>query len=180
MRYAIIVAYDRNRTIGVDNRLPWHLPEDMKHFRRVTKGKPIVMGRKTFESIGHPLPDRANIVVSRDPKFDPGSPDVRVCSSVAEALDYAKEVAYQLNVEEVMVIGGAQVFEETLQHAEHLYITKIDAEYPGDSRFPEFNESDWEVVGVRIAPPTEDGQPGLRFIEMRKRGRDESSFVRAA
>lgn len=128
MRLALIVAMGRNHVIGTDTGLPWHLPRDLKHFRRLTLGKPIILGRTTFEQIGRPLPDRPNIVLTRRPDFAPAG--VTVARSAEEAL------AAAAGAEEVVVIGGAEVYREFLPRADRLYLTVVDGEFAGTTVFP--------------------------------------------
>ncbi|WP_394231528.1 dihydrofolate reductase [Niallia oryzisoli] len=136
---SFIVAMDKNRVIGKDNQLPWHLPADLKFFKKVTMGHPIIMGRNTFESIGKPLPGRENIIVSRNKEYKhEGCTSIH---SVEELLDYATR-----KNEEVFVIGGSELFKATFPMADRLYITKIEEEFAGDTYFPEFIESEWELV----------------------------------
>jgi len=137
MKLSLIAAMDRNRVIGVDNTLPWHLPADLKYFKAVTMGKPILMGRKTYESIGRPLPGRENIILSRQSHFVARGCTV-VCS-LKKALAYAEE----LGAEELMVIGGAQLYASVLPMADRLYITQVDTEVEGDAFFPEINHCQW-------------------------------------
>ncbi len=134
-----IVAVAENGVVGRDNTLPWHLPEDLKYFKRVTLGKPIVMGRKTFQSIGRPLPGRRNIVVSRDPGFAPEGVETALSLAAALALAAGREG----EVEEVMVIGGAQIYREAMSQVNRLYVTEVHAELEGDAYFPEIDWSDW-------------------------------------
>ena len=132
----IVVAIDRNNGIGVNNTLPWHLPEDLAHFKRTTSGHPIIMGRKTWESIGKPLPNRTNIVISRRPGYV--APGAQVASSLDEAL------ALCAGRESVMVIGGNEVFRAALPRATDLILTEIHRDYPGDVLFPEFDRRAWK------------------------------------
>jgi dihydrofolate reductase len=132
---SIIAALSRNRVIGKDNQLPWRLPADLKHFKSVTLGKPVIMGRKTFESIGRPLPGRDNIVVTRDPKFHADG------IAVAHSLDDA--LAQVHDVPEIMLIGGAQLYAESLARAQRLYLTLIHADVDGDAHFPDYDPADW-------------------------------------
>jgi dihydrofolate reductase len=134
---SLIVAMDRNRLIGRGNALPWHLPADLKHFKSITMGKPIVMGRKTFESIGKPLPGRRNIVISRNADYQAAGCDV------VTSLDAALKVAG--NVDEIMIIGGTQIFRESFARAQRIYLTLIDAEFEGDAWFPEYDAKQWKV-----------------------------------
>lgn len=135
---SLIVAMDRNRLIGRGNALPWHLPADLAHFKAVTMGKPIVMGRKTYESIGRPLPGRHNIVISRNPEFS--APGCTVVASVDAALAAAGDV------DEAMVIGGAQLYVELLPRARRIYLTRIDAAFDGDAWFPELDTTAWQEI----------------------------------
>jgi len=136
---SLVAALARNRVIGAGNRMPWHLPEDLRRFKRLTMGAPVIMGRKTHESIleqtGRPLPGRRNIVVTRQPgaRWDG--------CEVAGSLDAALAAAHA--APEVFVIGGAELYRLALPRADRLYLTLLDAEYPGDTLFPEFDAADW-------------------------------------
>ncbi|MDX1491041.1 MAG: dihydrofolate reductase [Pseudohongiellaceae bacterium] len=144
MKLALIWAMSQDRTIGRNNALPWYLPEDLKYFKRVTMGKPIVMGRKTFDSIGRPLPGRTNIVITRDESFKPEG--VRVVHSLDEAIKIAEGVCLIEGAEEVVVIGGAQIYALTLPKADRLYMTQVHANIDGDAWFPEFDISAWQEI----------------------------------
>jgi dihydrofolate reductase len=146
MKLAIIVAQARNRVIGIDNRMPWHLPSDLKYFKEVTSGKPVIMGRKTFESIGRPLPGRKNIVVTRNADWHHDG--VQTAMTLPQAIGLAREHAAQSGADEVMVIGGAQIYAQALPQADLLYITDVQAELEGDAIFPELDLSEW----VQTAP----------------------------
>ncbi|MEH7373494.1 dihydrofolate reductase [Neobacillus drentensis] len=136
---SFIVAMDENRVIGKDNQLPWHLPEDLKFFKRVTMGHPIAMGRKTHESIGRVLPGRENIVITRQVNYQ--SEDCTVFYSIEDFVKNSKKQS-----EEIFVIGGAEIFNETFEFADRLYITLIHEKFAGDTFFPEFDGSKWELV----------------------------------
>ena len=138
MIVSLISAMGNGRVIGIENRLPWHLPADMKHFRMLTMGKPVLMGRKTFDSIGKPLPGRTNIVVSQDTDFQPEG--VKVARSIAQALSTDEEV------EEIMVIGGASFYAQLLPQAQRLYITQIHHDFSGDAFFPPWNPDEWREI----------------------------------
>ncbi|WP_374351586.1 type 3 dihydrofolate reductase [Chitinimonas sp.] len=125
---SLIAALARNHTVGINNALPWHLPDDLKYFKATTTGKPIIMGRKTYDSIGRPLPGRHNIVVTRDANWQ--ADGVTVVHSVADALAAAGDVP------EVFLIGGATLYREALPLADRLYLTEIDADFEGDAHFP--------------------------------------------
>ncbi len=140
---SLIAAVAQNGVIGRDNALPWRLPGDLGYFKRVTMGKPIVMGRKTFASIGRPLPGRSNIVVSRDPGFR--APGCRTVASLQAALELASELAGE-GAGEVLVIGGSQVYAATLPSAQRLYLTEVHAQIEGDAFFPPVDWSQWREV----------------------------------
>jgi dihydrofolate reductase len=135
---SIIAAVGKNREIGKENKLLCSLPADMKHFREYTKGKAVIMGRKTYESIGHPLPNRKNIVISRNTKYK------IIGADVTDSLDVAFEIGKHVS-EDVVVIGGSQVYEQALPYATEMYITHIHADFPdADSFFPEYDPELWE------------------------------------
>ena len=142
MKFALIVAMSENRTIGINNKLPWYLPNDLKYFKQVTMGKPIIMGRKTFDSIGKPLPGRTNIVITRDPDYQ--ADGVQVVNGIEQALSVAEDISLINGHEEVMVIGGAEIYGITLPKADRLYITHVDATVEGDAFFPEVDWSHWQ------------------------------------
>ncbi len=137
-RVSLIVAMDRNRLIGNDNQMPWRLPADLAHFKRVTMGKPMVMGRKTWESLGRVLPGRRHIVVTRQQGYTAAG--IEVVSTLEEALTLLR------GTEEIMVIGGAQIYAQMLPHADLLYITRIDAEFDGDTWFPKIDMQTWQLL----------------------------------
>ncbi len=145
MKLAMIVAQAENRVIGRENQLPWHLPGDLKYFKEATMGKPIIMGRKTFDSIGRPLPGRLNIVITRDKDYQPDN--VKVVHSLDEAIDMAEAQALIDGVEEAMVIGGEQIYAQALAKADHLYVTQVHAEVEGDAYFPQFDLDEWLELG---------------------------------
>ena len=136
---SLIVAASTNNAIGIRGDLPWRLSDDLKRFKAVTMGKPIVMGRKTWDSIGRPLPGRQNIVITRQPGFS--APGCDVVASVAEA------VALAGDVDEVMIIGGSQIYELALPLADRIYLTCVHAQVEGDAFFPEVDESRWRLSG---------------------------------
>ncbi|QBF82270.1 type 3 dihydrofolate reductase [Shewanella maritima] len=136
MRIAMIAAMANNRVIGKDNQMPWHLPEDLRHFKAMTMSKPVVMGRKTFESIGRPLPGRHNIVITRQQDYQ--AEGITVVSSVDEAF------ALTQDVDEVVIIGGGQLYAELLPRAEVLYLTQINLEVEGDTYFPDWDDGSWQ------------------------------------
>ena len=143
MRLALIWAMSRNRVIGRNNALPWYLPEDLKYFKRVTMGKPIIMGRKTWDSLGRPLPGRLNLVVSRQPSLQ--LEGAEVFTSLDAALERAEAWAREEDAEELMLIGGAQLYELGLARAERLYLTRVGISPQGDAWFPEVEEANWHL-----------------------------------
>lgn len=142
----LIAALARNRVIGRDNRLPWHLPDDLRHFKALTLGHPVLMGRKTYESIGRPLPGRVNIVVTRQPGWQAAG--VQVAHSLAEALAQAADAT------QVFVIGGATLYVEALPLADVLYLTEIEQDVNGDSSFPDWPRTDF----IETARETRQGE----------------------
>ena len=143
MMLSLIAALAKNRVIGKDGDIPWRIPEDWQHFKRVTIGKPIIMGRKTYESIGRPLPGRSNIVVTRNPEFE--AEGVTVTHSLERALEKAKAE----KADELFVIGGSQLYKEALPEADRLYLTYVDKEVDGDTFFPEFDKDEWRELERR-------------------------------
>ena len=139
-RLAAIVAMGTNRCIGIENALPWYLPEDLKHFKATTLGKPVLMGRKTYESIGKPLPGRTNIVITRNASWS--APGVRVVSNLERGIEMAKAQAEISGHDEAMVIGGAEIYTQAMPQLDRLYLTEVDAAPAGDAFFPEL-EGDW-------------------------------------
>lgn len=162
MIISLIWAMDENRLIGVENRLPWKLPADMKWFRRHTLGKPIIMGRKTFDSFGgRALPERSNIVVTRDKNYQ--AEGALVVYSIEEALQAAGDA------EEVMIIGGASFYEQLLPRAERLYITQVHGKFEGDAWFPEFEMDEWQEVAREDHTADEKNAYDCTFLRFERR-----------
>jgi dihydrofolate reductase len=138
MKLSLIVAVAKNNVIGSDNKLLWHMPADLKHFKSVTMGSPVIMGRKTFESIGKALPGRTNIVVTRNEDYI--ADGCTVANSLQEAVDLCEKEG------EVFIIGGAEVYRQAIHAADKVYLTRIDNEFDGDAFFPELNFSDWKLI----------------------------------
>jgi len=161
MSLSIVVAMDENRLIGKDNQLPWHLPADLAYFKKITTGKSILMGRKTYDSIGRPLPNRRNIVISRNLKTL--ITGCEVVSSIDEALSITKDE------DEVMVIGGASLCEQLLHRVNRLYITKIEGKFDGDVYFPEYKESDWRQISCESHLQDDSNQHAHHFIVLERR-----------
>lgn len=161
MRIALVVAVAKNGVIGKDNKLPWRLPGDLKHFRELTWGKPIIMGRKTFQSLGRPLPGRDNIVISRSRRWDAGG--VTVVPTVDSAIEIGKRLAAAKGVDEVMIIGGAQIYALALPQADRVYMTEIAAAPDGDTFFPTLEPATWREI-ERVAHPAAGEFPAHAFV----------------
>ena len=160
MKLSLIVALARNHVIGIDNKLPWYLPNDLKYFKQVTMGKAIIMGRKTYESIGKPLPGRTNIIITRQTDYQPpGRTDsVKVVASLQEARDLAENLALINGQDEALIIGGAEIYAQALPLVERMYLTEVHAEVDGDAYFPSFDRSQWKAL-AREDFAAEGGNP---------------------
>lgn len=156
----LIVAATRNQVIGKDNAMPWHLPEDLRYFKARTLGKPIIMGRKTWESLGRPLPGRLNLVVSR--QADLQLEGAELFSSLTEAVERAQQWASEQGVDEVMLIGGGQLYHQALSQASRVYLTRIELELEGDTWFPQLPFDEWQRVDAQ-PHPAEDDKPAYTF-----------------
>jgi dihydrofolate reductase len=168
---AHVVAVARNGVIGVGGGLPWRLPGDLKHFKAVTMGHPVVMGRKTYDSIGRPLPGRANIVVTRNPDFRPGgvqvAADIDAALGAADALCRARAAAD--GEAWIMVIGGGEIYRQTMGRAQRLYLTEIDADVDGDTRYPAFDRTAFAETERRNVAADGDA-PAHRYITLERTG----------
>ena len=156
----LVAAMGRNRAIGRDGELPWHLPRELKHFRATKIGKAIVMGRLTWQSIGRPLPGRQNIVVSRDPGF--AAPGCEVAGSLEEAVALARG-------DEVMVIGGGQLYAQALPVADRMVLTLVDCAPRADTWFPRWDAAEWREVEARDEAADADNRYAYRVVELRRR-----------
>lgn len=163
MRISLIVAMDDNGVIGHEGGMPWHLPADLRHFRQHTMGKPILMGRRTFESIGRPLPDRDNLVLTRRGDFR--ADGVRRVGDLEAGI----ALAAGEGAAELMVIGGAQVYGLALPRADRLLITRIDGTYPGDTWFPALDPDAWETVADDYQAADDRNPVACRFLDLRRR-----------
>lgn len=162
---AIIVARTSNGVIGRDNTMPWHLPEDLRYFKRVTMGKPVVMGRNTWESLGKPLPGRDNIVITRNADFY--ADGATVVNDLDTALLLADTLAAARGVEEIMIIGGAQVYREVLPLVQRAYVTEIDAVISGDTFFPAL-DGQWRETAREKHAPCEKNPYPYSFVVLEK------------
>ena len=160
MTLSLIVAMTKNHVIGQENKMPWHLPADLAWFRQNTLGKPVIMGRKTFESIGRPLPKRTNIVLSRQPFIHEG---VLWKDSIESAVDFAGDS------KELMIIGGGQLFKQALPLASRLYLTEIQTELEGDTFFPQIAYDEWEIEFEHWRPADEQNPYDCRFLILQQK-----------
>lgn len=148
--------------------MPWHLSGDLKYFKHVTMGRPMIMGRKTFQSIGRPLPGRLNIVITRDETYAPEG--VEICHTMAEALDLARSRAIEDEVDEVMIVGGGQIYADSIDLADRVYLTEVHATVDGDTVYPELPSHIWhEVSREKVVSETEDA-PSFSFVVLDRNG----------
>ena len=185
-----IVCIAKNHAIGKDNDMIWHIPEDLKHFKRTTLGKPILMGRKSYEALGKPLPGRPNIVVSRSYKDIPepnptsvykdmeavgGEPrkvntGPFVYPSLKEGIQAMKKMGKEMNVDEVFITGGGQIYKETLPYTDRLYVTVLDRDYDADVYFPEFDWNEWNIVSEeKHAADSANDRPSFTFFTLERK-----------
>ncbi|GEA12486.1 type 3 dihydrofolate reductase [Alteromonas sp. KUL49] len=162
MKIAMIAAMANNRIIGADNDMPWHLPADLKHFKQVTMGKPVIMGRKTYESIGRALPGRPNIVITSNTEYT--LPDASVVSSPEAAMDLATTLVEK--DQEVMIIGGGTIYQIFLPQAEMLYLTHIDLEVSGDTQFPDYSVHSWTESETQSFSADDKNPHNYRFVTL--------------
>jgi dihydrofolate reductase len=156
----LIAAMGRNRAIGLDGRMPWHLPAELKHFKQVTMGKTIVMGRKTWQAIGRPLPGRQNVVISRNPAFL--AKGVDLVGSLAEAIELSES-------DEVMIIGGGQLYEQALPLAQRMVLTLIDIEPQADTWFPDWDENEWMQIAKTHFAADDNNDLSYRIVELKRK-----------
>jgi dihydrofolate reductase len=155
----LIAAMGKNRAIGLDGRMPWHIPAELQHFKQATMHKAILMGRKTWQSIGRPLPGRQNIVISRNPNF---------VATGADVTDSLKGALSASNSDEVMIIGGGQLYELALPIAKRMILTLIDIEPEADTWFPEWNAGDWQQTSERCFAIDDDNKLAYRIVEFER------------
>ena len=162
---SIIAALAENRVIGVNNTLPWRLPNDLKHFRRLTTGHAIILGRKNYESIGKPLPERTNIVITRNRDFHADG------CLIAHSLDEA--LALASNDPEIFIIGGAEIYRAALARADRLYLTRVHAAIAGDTYFPEFDETEWQEISRERHATDERHAYAYSFVVLERISKEE-------
>jgi dihydrofolate reductase len=161
MKVSMIAAMAKDRVIGLNNQMPWHLPADLSFFKRVTLGKPIIMGRKTYQSIGRPLPGRLNIVLTRDENLQIDG--VHCVQTVEQALKLVD------GVDEVMVIGGATIYEQFLAQATRLYLTFINLKTAGDTQFPDYNQdAKWQEIEIETHLADEKNAYNYQFVTLER------------
>lgn len=164
MNVSVVVAYGKNREIGVNNQLPWRLSDDLKNFKKHTMGKPIAMGRKTFESIGRPLPGRENIVLTRNENYRPEG--VTVMGGLDELFKYCEKK----KVEELAIIGGDKIFSQVMDKVNVMYLTEVDASFPkADAYFPSFDANEWELVDSYSHPQDKKNEYPWTFKILKKK-----------
>ena len=153
---SLVAAMSKNRVIGRGGKIPWHLPADLKRFKELTMGHPVIMGRKTYESLGRALPGRTNVVLSRTPGFNP--PDAVTVPSLKEAFDLVR------GVDEIFIIGGQSLYEQALPLADKIYLTAVDVETEGNAFFPKFNENGWNLVSREEHKKDERNQHDYTYL----------------
>lgn len=161
---SLIVAADENGVIGHQGSLPWKLPADMKFFRETTKGHPVIMGRKTYVSIGRPLPGRQNVVVTRQEDFE--APGCKVVNSLVDAIGVASMADGN---EEIFIIGGGELYREVLPSADRVYLTRVHASVEGDTTFPPLDEKVWKEVEAKEYPADEENPQSMTFLTYERR-----------
>ncbi len=174
MNIAVIAAVDEGGIIGSEGHLPWHLPEDLKRFKRLTLGHPIIMGRRTFASIGKPLPGRSNTVLSRNPAWIPPA-GVQLCATLADALNLARAAGASA----AFLIGGSEVFSAGLPLAHRVHLTRVHARHPGDARFPDFPTPAWRLVHEEHHPRDEKHACAFSFLDYERKNGGRLSEVLA-
>lgn len=168
VKIAMIAGVAENGVIGSDQTIPWRVPSDMAFFKRTTMGKPVVMGRKQYETVGKPLPGRANIVVTRQPDYQPEG--VLVFHDVDTAVEKARDIAAAEGVDEIMIIGGGELYAQLMDRADRLYITHIDLSPAGDVRFPAIAPEQWVVVDLPEVTPSPKDEATYRVKVYERRG----------
>lgn len=161
MIISIVVAIAENNAIGKDNQLLWHLPADLKHFKDLTSGHPILMGRKTYDSIGRPLPNRRNIVITRNPDLE--LPGAEITNSLAAALELCS------TEKEVFIIGGAELYNHALEATNRIYLTRVHQSYEADTFFPEISPSEWNETSIESHLPDEKNGVAYTFSTLERK-----------
>ncbi len=164
---SIIVAAAENGVIGRDNDMPWKLSTDLKRFKALTLGKPVIMGRKTWESIGRPLPGRPNSVITRDANF--AADGAQITASLEDAINLGRKLAIELGVDEVCIIGGGKIYAQALPLADKVHLTRVLATIDGDTYFPEIDSDIWQAISSEDVPAGEKDSHPTRYIQYERR-----------
>jgi len=167
MRISMIVAVGENGAIGKDNKMLWHIPEDFKYFKATTMGKPMIMGRKTFDSIGRPLPGRLTIVVTRDENWS--ADGVVVVHDLDDALKTAQQDAVEKGVDEVMIVGGSQIYAQAMDQTDRIYYTEVHQAYDHDASFPSLDKNVWQEVSREDHQGSTPDMPDYSFVVFDRR-----------
>jgi dihydrofolate reductase len=168
MILSLIAALDQNQGIGIDNQLPWHLPADLSWFKQVTMGHHLLVGRKTYQSIGKPLPGRVMIVLTRNSGFQVEG------SLLSTSLSEAMQIARESGEKELFVIGGAEIYRQSLPLADHLYLTRVHASFPADAFFPEIKDEEWNLICEQYRPADADNEFDMTFTHLARKKRIET------
>jgi dihydrofolate reductase len=162
VKLSLIAAVAENRVIGRNGKLPWYLPKDLRYFRAVTMGKPVLMGRKTWESMNRPLPGRTNIVITRQQGYQ--AEGARVVADLGGAIELAESVAASDGGDEIMIIGGAEIYQLALPQADRLYLTEVHAAVEGDVLFPDWQREAWQEVSREDEPARDEDSHAYSFV----------------
>jgi dihydrofolate reductase len=163
-----VVARAQNGVIGVGNGLPWRLSTDLKRYKARTWGRPMIMGRRTWDSIGRPLPGRESVVVTRRPGFD--APGAHVASTIEESLELARRIAIRMGSDEIIVAGGEEIYRALLDQIAMIELTEVDLDIPGDAHFPLLHPTDWEEIARESPPRSERDEADFAFVTLLRRG----------
>ncbi len=168
MKISIIVAASENNVIGINNQLPWHLPKDLAYFKKVTIGKTIIMGRKTYESIGFPLPNRINILITRDKNYKVNNEKVKVAFSLEQAIEISEKLSKD---NEIFIIGGEQIFKYALEQnlVDNIYLNRILAKFDGDTFLPNINFDNWNLMSKEESDIDENNKISICFYVYKSR-----------
>ncbi|PJE79157.1 Dihydrofolate reductase type 3 [invertebrate metagenome] len=166
MKLAIIAAVAENNAIGINNKLPWYLPGDLRYFKAVTMGKPVIMGRKTFESLRKPLPGRTNIVITHNKAFT--REGIQIVYSLPDAISLAEDIALINGNDEIIVMGGAEIYRQALPETRRLYLTRVNQSFKGDTFFPDIDDQQWEEV-AKEDHEADDGQLNYSYVVLDRR-----------
>ncbi|GJL95550.1 MAG: dihydrofolate reductase [Hyphococcus sp.] len=174
IKIAIVVAAARNNAIGAGGDLAWRIKDDLAWFKKITMGKPIIMGRKTFQSIGKPLPGRDNIVITR--AYDFAAEGVFITHNLEDALLLGRECAAKAGVDELAIIGGGEIYAQSLSHVDQIYLTRVDAEIEGDVFFPTLDSADWIETHVGACEKSQQNQFACEFVILKRRRKSDEKL----